>query len=92
MEIGIFQDVQLDFQRKPKLWNISGRYKNVEAICSIGKTSVCIITQNSTKGKKEIKMAVVIKLHNLYIGEAYATKEEIVEMEQNGFTVIKKGE
>nr|DAH62733.1 MAG TPA: hypothetical protein [Caudoviricetes sp.] len=37
-------------------------------------------------------MAVVIKLHNLYIGETYATKEEIVEMEQNGFTVIKKGE
>lgn len=37
-------------------------------------------------------MAVVIKLHNLYIGEAYATKEEIIEMEQNGFTVIKKGE
>lgn len=33
---------------------------------------------------------VIIKLHSLYIGEIYATKAEIVKMENAGFTVIIK--
>ena len=36
---------------------------------------------------------VIIKLHNMYIGKTYATKDEITKMENAGFTVIiKKGD